>query len=94
MTPRHESNDAWSNGEAVYPTIGVHPLGIKPLGNAYTAQENLKLNAGLFACLPDEVLIQFLEHLSASLLRSIGATCKALYAFSRVDELWKSLLIE
>ncbi|KAL9128246.1 MAG: hypothetical protein Q9217_003036 [Psora testacea] len=41
--------------------IPPHSLGIKPLGNAYTTENNVKPAAGLFAALPDEVLIQVLE---------------------------------
>ena len=74
--------------------IPRHPLGIKPAGNAYTATQNLKLAAGLFACLPDEVIIQILEELESNSLSKLGGTCKAFYAFTQLEDLWKTLFIE
>ena len=44
--------------------------------------------------LPDEVIIQVLESLDATSLQCLGCTCKALYAFSRFEDLWKTLCIE
>ena len=79
-----------------YDSVAVpsHPLGIKPSGNAYTANKNLKSAAGRFSLLPDEVLVQILEYLDAKSLREIECTCKALYAFSRLEDIWKTLCIE
>ncbi|KAL2041281.1 hypothetical protein N7G274_005663 [Stereocaulon virgatum] len=74
--------------------VPSHPLGIKPSGNAYTANENLKSAAGRFSLLPDEVLVQILECLDAKSLRKIECTCKALYAFSRLEDIWKTLCIK
>ena len=73
--------------------VPLHPLGVRPAGNAYTSTKNLKDAAGLFACLPDELIISVLEHLEAKSLLKVRETCKALYAFSRFDELWKTLFI-
>ena len=75
-------------------TVPLHPLRIKPAGNAYTATENIKLAAGIFLRLPDELIIQVLESLDAASLKWLGCTCKALYAFSRLEDLWKTLCIE
>ena len=74
--------------------VPSHPLGIKPAGNAYSATENIKLATGAFTALPDELIIQVLESLDAASLKRLGHTCKALYAFSRLEELWKTLCIE
>ncbi|EKG22316.1 F-box domain cyclin-like protein [Macrophomina phaseolina MS6] len=74
--------------------IPPHPLGVKPAGNALTANVNLKLHAGNFAVLPDELLAQFLECLDGPTLVRLGGTCKALYAFTRFDELWRALFTE
>lgn len=74
--------------------VPPHPLGIKPSGNAYDAKINIKSSAGFFALLPDELLLQLLEHLTATDLLRLGSTCKALYAFSAAEELWKALFIE
>lgn len=74
--------------------VPSHPLRIKPAGNAYTATENIKLAAGSFTALPDELLIQVLESLDADSLNRLGCACKSLYAFSRLEDLWKKFCIE
>ncbi|KAF1989655.1 Clavaminate synthase-like protein [Aulographum hederae CBS 113979] len=74
--------------------IPPHPLGIKPSGNAYTSSVDHKAAAGNFAKLPDELLIQLLELLEAPDLIRLGQVCKALYAFTRAEELWKALFVE
>ena len=83
-----------SAGEAKFQVaIPQHPLAIKPLGNAYVASHNLKALCGGFKTLPDELIIQILEILDASSLVRLGSTCKALYAFTRADELWRALFL-
>ena len=74
--------------------VPPHPLDVKPAGNAFTATENLKANCGSFARLPDELLNHILESFDADCLVRLGSTCKALYAFTRLDELWRALFIE
>lgn len=74
--------------------VPPHPLGIKPAGNAYTSDGNLKSAAGSLAYLPDELIVQILEFLDATSLLKLGKTCKALYAFAQFEELWKALFIE
>lgn len=71
-----------------------HPLGVRPSGNAYTALYNAKEKAGFFVALPDELLAQLLEYLSASDLLKLGGTCRALHAFTRNEELWRALFVE
>lgn len=92
-TSSHQKRLRKSSGEddSLVPS---HPLKIKPAGNAYTATENIKLAAGSFTALPDEILIHVLECLDAISLKRLGCACKALYAFSRLEELWKTLCIE
>ena len=75
-------------------SVPPHPLGLKPLGNQYTAPINLKDNLGTCQRLPDELLILLLEHLNSSSLRYLGSTCKALFAFTRSDDLWKTIFID
>lgn len=89
---RQEINvsDATSAAFAIPP----HPLGIKPAGNVYTSVHNLKSAAGYFAWLPDELIVESLEYLDARSLLQVEATCKALYAFTRFEDLWKRLFIE
>ena len=72
-------------------TVPSHPVGVKPTGNAYNATKNLKSVTGFFVALPDELIVQVLEHLDAGSLQKIGCTCKAMYAFSRLEDLWKTL---
>ena len=74
-------------------TVPSHPLGIRPAGNAYTASENLKSRCGSFARLPDELLSHMLESFEADVLVRLGSTCRALYAFTRLDELWRALFV-
>lgn len=90
----HQRKFSRSFGENDPLTVPLHPLRIRPTGNAYTATENIKPAAGAFAALPDELLIQILESLDAASLKRLGCTCKALYAFSRLEDLWKTLCIE
>ncbi|KAF2088175.1 F-box domain-containing protein [Saccharata proteae CBS 121410] len=79
---------------AEHAAIPSHPLGVKPSGNALTAEVDIKARCGHFARLPDEILMQVLEYFDASILRSLGASCKALYAFTRSEELWRALFVE
>lgn len=71
-----------------------HPLDVKPSGNAFEAGSDIRAALGSLASLDDELINQILEALDGRALRQVGATCKALYAFSRAEDLWKSLLIE
>ncbi|PGH05434.1 hypothetical protein GX51_02958 [Blastomyces parvus] len=73
--------------------IPSHPLGIKPSGNALTATHNIRHAIGSLALLSDELIIVLLECLDSTSLLRLGATCKALYAFTRAEELWKALFI-
>lgn len=79
--------------EAETATIPPHPLGIRPSGNAYAAASNLRSASSLLCRLPDELLIQILDFLDAPALFSLGGTCKALYAFTTFEDLWKTLFI-
>ncbi|KAJ8613188.1 hypothetical protein MRB53_037054 [Persea americana] len=73
--------------------VQSHPLGVKPFGNSYDASNNIKSSAGLFARLPDELLLHILESLEPLELLKLGASCKALFAFASFDELWRNLFI-
>lgn len=90
-----EQGSASAQEERHHETKGVppHPLNIKPLGNAYDGV-SLKASCRILARLPDELLLQLLEYLGAQDLVNVGSTCKMLYAFSRTEELWRSLFIE
>lgn len=75
--------------------IQPHSLNIKPSGNALTSRSNLRdTSTGLFAIIPDELILQVLGHLDSEDVNSIGAASKGMYGFSRSEELWKTLFIE
>jgi hypothetical protein len=80
--------------EDIEQAIPFHPLNVKPSGNKYTSTESARKAIGTFQILPDEVLAILLEYLDSRLLRHLGSTCKALYAFCSSDDLWKALFIE
>jgi hypothetical protein len=73
--------------------VPCHPLGVKPSGNALVAASNLRDALGNLGALPDEVVLMVLEWLDPSSLLKLGRTCKALYAFTRSEDIWKTLLI-
>ena len=74
--------------------IPQHPMGIKPTGNQFVAANNIKATAGILSCLPDELLIQLLESLELRSLLQLGATCKALYGFSRFEDIWRTQFLK
>ncbi|KAK1084532.1 hypothetical protein LTR48_005366 [Friedmanniomyces endolithicus] len=74
--------------------VRKHPLRVRPSGNALTSPVNLKSACGLFASVPDELLVLLLEALGARDLLRFGASCRALHAFARNEELWRALFIE
>ena len=85
--------DAQSEPE-VPEAIPAHPLGVKPSGNGLMATWTLRSSIGYLQVLPDEMILSLLETLDSASLRALGSTCKALYAFTRSEELWKALFIE
>jgi len=85
--------DQWTDSREST-TVRKHPLGVRPSGNAFTSEINPKSACGSYAILPDEALAQSLEYLEAADLLRLGATCKALHAFTRSEDLWKTLFIE
>ncbi|RMY42418.1 hypothetical protein D0865_11988 [Hortaea werneckii] len=92
---RLESIPVIEHGEAGDSSLVIrHPLGVRPSGNALTSSVNLKPASGTLAALPDELLIQLLETFEAPDLLRLGGTCRALYAFTRSEELWRALFVE
>ncbi|RFU32005.1 hypothetical protein B7463_g4302, partial [Scytalidium lignicola] len=79
--------------EDSYQAIPSHPLGIKPSGNLYTATSNARSSIGVFQKFPDEILVILLEYFDANSLCLLGSTSKFLYAFCRIDDLWKQIFI-
>lgn len=77
------------------PQIRAHPLGIRPSGNALTASSgDAHDNIGRFGALPDEVILILLEWLEDVELLSLGKTCRAFFAFTTSDDLWKTLMLQ
>ncbi|KAJ0426084.1 hypothetical protein BJY00DRAFT_298225 [Aspergillus carlsbadensis] len=73
--------------------IPGHPLGVKPSGNALLAAVNLRNAIGTFGLLPDELILSLLEFLDCPSFLQLGRTCKAFYAFTRAEDLWKTIFI-
>ncbi|KAI1125941.1 F-box domain-containing protein [Nemania abortiva] len=83
------------DGPGVIDSIPTHPMGIKPLGNQYFADgPNARQYTGVFGQLPDEMILHLLEYLDAISLRKLASTCRFLYAFGQLDDLWKTLFVE
>lgn len=70
-----------------------HPLGVRPAGNALTSRANAEDSMGLFAHLPDALLLTLLEFLDASSLINVGSTCRGLYAYCSFDQLWRDIAV-
>ncbi|KAJ5555261.1 hypothetical protein N7461_003731 [Penicillium sp. DV-2018c] len=79
--------------EVANEAIPSHPLGVKPSGNALLATWSLRNAIGTFQHLPDEVILILLECFDGPSLLRIGRTCKAFYAFTLAEELWKALFV-
>ncbi|KAL8672183.1 MAG: hypothetical protein Q9168_003347 [Polycauliona sp. 1 TL-2023] len=90
---QHSDPETSLNGDGNQLMVPAHPLDVKPLGNAFAADENIKAEAGSFALLPDELINQIMECLDPPGLLYLGCTCRALYAFSRQEDLWKTLYL-
>lgn len=75
-------------------SIPHHPLGVRPAGNQYDATSIARKSVGPFQLLPDEIIALVLEVFESRELRFLGSTCRFFYAFTRSDDLWKTLLIE
>ncbi|KAI1178829.1 hypothetical protein F4777DRAFT_536916 [Nemania sp. FL0916] len=82
-------------GQSIADSIPIHPMGIKPLGNQYFAQgPNARQYTGAFGQLPDEMILNLLEYFDAVSLRKLACTCRFLYAFGQLDDLWKTFFLE
>lgn len=68
-----------------------HPLGVRPAGNALSSEENASISIGLFARLPDALILTLLEWLDAQSLAAMGSTCRGLFAYCSYDQLWREL---
>lgn len=74
--------------------IQAHPLGVRPSGNALNSSSaHARDCIGTLGTLPDEVILVFLEWLEDLDLLRLGRTCRAFFAFTSSDDLWKALLL-
>jgi hypothetical protein len=79
----------------VIDSIPIHPMGIKPLGNQYFEHgPNARQSTGIVGQLPDEMILHLFEYLDATSLMKLSSTCRFLYAFGQLDDLWKALFLE
>ncbi|GJN68680.1 F-box and JmjC domain-containingprotein [Purpureocillium lilacinum] len=94
----HEHYESKANHAGVVTdaaSIPSHQLGVKPLGNRYLSNApNARASVGTWAMMPDEMLTVILEHFGKSDLIRLGSTCKFLYAFCHLDEIWKALFLQ
>jgi hypothetical protein len=74
--------------------IKAHPLGVRPSGNAFTASVHIRENLGIFSSLPDKLILALLEWLHYDDLLRLGSTCRAFFAFTACDDLWKRLFLQ
>ncbi|KAL4918842.1 hypothetical protein BDW62DRAFT_58511 [Aspergillus aurantiobrunneus] len=89
----HIRSDTGFGEPAADDAIPGHPLGVKPSGNALFASENIRNTIGTFNLVPDELILTLLESLDCHSLLQLGQTCKAFYAFTRTEDLWKTLFV-
>lgn len=74
-------------------TLVSHPLGVRPSGNALL-DDDRKPGMGLFALLPDAIVLTIIQELDKASLLALGHTCKGLFAYCWFDELWKQVIYE
>lgn len=93
LNESYHANESATGLQVIEVGIQPHPLGVRPSGNALTANEDLRSHTGLFGRIPDELLLSLLERLDEDTLLRLGSTCRALYAYSTCDQLWRDLWI-
>lgn len=73
-----------------------HPLGVRPSGNALTAEgkRSAMTSMGAFSRLSDDLVLILLEYLDQVSLANLGSTCRALFAYSSYDQLWRDLAVQ
>ncbi len=72
-----------------------HPLLVRPSGNALTSDtEDLRDFMGIFSQLPDDLVLNLLEVLDHRSLTNLGSTCRAFFAYTTFDPLWRDLVVK
>lgn len=70
-----------------------HPLGVRPSGNALTAEGEGVAAMGPLSRLSDDLVLVLLEYLDRDSLINTGNTCRALFAYCSYDQLWRDLAV-
>lgn len=94
--PYHISNDSSSHSADDHlssASVRKHPLGVRPSGNALTADQDLSLSMGIFGRIPDALLLLLLEWLDEDALLKLSRTCRGLFAYATHDQLWRDLAL-
>lgn len=89
----HEIENNDTNATVQTASVRRHPLGLRPSGNALTADQDLSLSMGIFGRIPDALLVLVLEYLNKDALLNLGQTCKGLFAFAAYDQIWRELAL-
>lgn len=72
----------------------MHPLGVKPLGNALFDNNNPRgKSLGYFAVFDDQLLTLVLSKLGPFAMSKLSRISKYLYAFCYHDEIWREFVI-
>ncbi|KAK5939747.1 hypothetical protein PMZ80_008129 [Knufia obscura] len=87
------SSDIIYDAEIPGESLKRHPLGVRPSGNALTADQDLSLSMGIFGRLPDSLVLLLLEFLDQKALLRLSHTCKGLFAFATHDQIWRELAL-
>ena len=77
-------------------TYSSHPLGLRPLGNAYLegAKDFRTQSLGMLACFEDAFLLQFLvEWMDVQSLLCLSATSRSFYALVNAPLVWREKFI-
>lgn len=92
----HDSSDLDTlnhDKRALNNSVRRHPLGVRPSGNALTADQDLSLSMGIFGRIPDALLLLLLEYLDQDALLTLSHTCKGLFAYATHDQIWRDLAL-
>ena len=81
------------NAEVPWESLRRHPLGVRPSGNALTADQDLSLSMGVFGQIPDSLVLLLVEFLDQDALLNLSHTCRGLFAFATYDQLWRELTL-
>lgn len=91
--PTSGTNTSLTDGHLSRVAVRRHPLGVRPSGNALTADQDLSLSMGIFGRIPDALLLLLLEYLDEDALLDLSHTCRGLFAYAVHDQIWRDLAL-